>query len=30
LAALRTLAPRIQDLRIGAIITGGNTDLTWL
>jgi threonine dehydratase len=30
LAALRTLGPRIQSLRIGAIITGGNTDLTWL
>ena len=30
LAALRTLGPRIQGLRIGAIITGGNTDLSWL
>ena len=30
LAALRVLGPRIAKKRIGAIITGGNTDLSWL
>ena len=30
LAALRSLGKRIEGLRIGAIITGGNTDLSWL
>jgi threonine dehydratase len=30
LAALRKLGDRIRGLRIGAIITGGNTDLAWL
>jgi threonine dehydratase len=30
LAALRVLGRRIRGLRIGAIITGGNTDLAWL
>ena len=30
LAALRVLGPRIVRKRIGAIITGGNTDLSWL
>ena len=30
LAALRALGDRIRGLRIGAIITGGNTDLAWL
>ena len=30
LAALRNLGERIRGLRVGAIITGGNTDLAWL
>ena len=30
LAALRALGDRIHGLRIGAIVTGGNTDLAWL
>ncbi len=30
LAALRTLGERITGLRVGAVITGGNTDLAWL
>lgn len=30
LSALRVLGERIRGLRLGAIITGGNTDLAWL
>ena len=30
LAALRALGDRIAGMRVGAIITGGNTDLGWL
>ncbi|MCA8958395.1 MAG: threonine/serine dehydratase [Planctomycetes bacterium] len=29
LAALRTLGDRIRGRRVGAILTGGNTDLSW-
>ena len=30
LAALRALGDRIRGKRVAAIITGGNTDLSWL
>ncbi len=30
LAALRKMGPKIRGKRIGAILSGGNTDLTWL
>jgi threonine dehydratase len=30
LAALRRLGPRLRGLRIGAILSGGNTDFSWL
>jgi threonine dehydratase len=30
LAALRTLGPRVAGRRIGAVLSGGNTDFAWL
>ncbi|MEY2713840.1 MAG: hypothetical protein RIT24_183, partial [Planctomycetota bacterium] len=30
LAALRAIAPEVRGRRVGAILSGGNTDFAWL